>query len=97
MDSCDEPHYYEVFAVGNLADETKSPMMNNVSKDPNVVATCTQKNLKDYLGNASLKDLSIEVLPPREALYYQGERAFRCLVTKTGAGEVTGSITDAGN
>jgi len=93
LDSCDQPHYYEVFAVGTLDDDTASPLMSDVAMDKSVKKVCNDKALRSYLDGKKTDGLSIEVLPPREALFYQGEKSFRCLATKVGAGQVTGHLS----
>ncbi len=50
----------------------------------------TQDALGAYLGSATVDgSYNIEVLPPREALFYQGDKGFHCVAALSGAGEVT--------
>ncbi len=93
---CSTPHYWEAFATGVLSAATTSPYLDEVAADPAVRATCTRKALDQYLGPKRKGAFEIEVLPPRDFDFLQGNRGFRCLTTQKGKGAVTGSLRAGG-
>lgn len=88
--SCDEPHYWETYASGLLRTAT-TPYRDQVDADPAVADTCTAAALKDYLDGAK-GPFEVSVIPPDEVSWMSGERGFSCVASRTGAGEVTGSL-----
>lgn len=72
--ACTKPHSWETYASGLLDKATSSSADDAVAADPVVTATCTKKNLTDYLGTARADSLLISVIPPSEVAFAQGER-----------------------
>ncbi|WP_235737000.1 serine/threonine-protein kinase [Nocardioides alcanivorans] len=94
---CADDHYYETFASGLLDPEIETPYLRDLVQDPNVVATCTEQALLDYLGDTDRHDdktLSVDVFPPDVIAFTRGERGFSCVVSVDGEGTRTGSLTD---
>ncbi|SDP32079.1 Serine/threonine protein kinase [Nakamurella panacisegetis] len=89
---CSEPHYWEAYAAGLLDPSTPTPYDDDVAKDKVVKQICTQKALKSYVGANVHGTFNIDVVPPRELAFAQGDRAFYCVASRDGAGEVTGSV-----
>lgn len=88
---CTEPHYWEAFAVGLLGPGTSSVELTQVRADPAVTAACTDAALAAY-GAKPGRTYDIEVIPPREVAFAQGQRGFVCVAAVAGAGQVTGSV-----
>ena len=61
-------------------------------------ATCTTEALADYLDAVAVDpaQFSVAVVPPSEAQFLAGLRGFACVVSPTGAGEITGSLAGTG-
>lgn len=90
---CSDPHYWETFAVGRLAETTPDALESTVEDAPIVVATCTEGALRAYLDGAK-GEFRIRVLPPTETQFSDGQRWFACIAIKDPSRERTGSLRD---
>lgn len=90
---CSEPHRWETYAVGRLAETTTSPSEGAVGEDPAVLATCTSAALRSYLDGAKSK-FRASVIPPTELQFSQGARRFACVARGESGEETTGSLRD---
>ena len=89
---CAEAHYWEAYAIGRLDPATATPYDDDVAKDKVVKKTCTQAALKAFLGASTHGTFNVDVVPPRELAFAKGDLTFYCVVSRDGAGEVTGSM-----
>jgi hypothetical protein len=82
---CSQPHSWETFAIGILPSDVSTFDQDIVQANPAVRATCSLRVLlRSRVGRARLipaKEWEIQVMPPDEAAYYSGARAYRCLAT----------------
>jgi hypothetical protein len=87
---CTGPHVWETFAIGILPAAAATFDTDVVAADPTVKAVCSLRVLlRSRLGAAQRMPAgawTIQVLPPDEAAFDSGARAYRCL-----AGSVTGA------
>ncbi|MGL5809959.1 MAG: protein kinase domain-containing protein [Nocardioides sp.] len=90
---CDEPHFWEAFAVGVLAEATTAVTDTDVAEDPQVLATCTRKALRSYL-SGKRGVYRRDVLPPEQVAFAGGDRGFSCLAATRAGGEVTGRLAE---
>ncbi|MBU2697791.1 hypothetical protein CCO04_22130 [Pimelobacter sp. 30-1] len=77
---------WEVFEVGRFDEATTDVTTDAVGADPTVDATCTEANLRTYLGDkgrAQRGTFDVFVLPPSTTAYIQGQRWFACLYRST--------------
>jgi hypothetical protein len=81
--SCTGPHVWETFAIAILPTAVRTYSQNLVEANPAVRAVCSVPVLlRSRLGPARripAKDWDVEVLPPSQAAFDSGERAYRCL------------------
>ena len=75
--SCNEPHSWEVYQVGTLAESTSGSSDDDLAADPNVQATCTAQAAQQY----GAADPSTSVLGPGEAGWNSGKRGFSCIAS----------------
>ena len=75
--SCNEPHSWEVYQVGTLAESTSGSSDDDLAADPNVQATCTAQAAQQY----GAADPSTSVLGPGEAGWNAGKRGFSCIAS----------------
>ena len=68
--SCNEPHSWEVYQVGTLAESTSGSSDDDLAADLNVQATCTSEAAQQY----GASDPSTSVLGPGEAGWNAGKR-----------------------
>ena len=78
--SCNEPHSWEVYQVGTLAESTPGSSDDDLAADPNVQATCTSEAAQQY----GASDPSTSVLGPGEAGWNAGKRGFSCIASDKG-------------
>ena len=78
--SCNEPHSWEVYRVGTLAESTSGSSDDDLAADPNVQATCTVQAAQQY----GAADPSTSVLGPGEAGWNAGKRGFSCIASDKG-------------
>lgn len=90
---CSDPHRWETYAAGELDPATASAREEDAAADPSVTATCTPAALEAFLGApVDVAAYNLAIVPPSEAAFYAGERAFSCVVTPIDGGERTGSL-----
>lgn len=75
--NCNEPHSWEVYQVGTLAESTSGSSDDDLAADPNVQATCTSEAAQQY----GASDPSTSVLGPGEAGWNAGKRGFSCIAS----------------
>ena len=80
---CTGPHVWETFAIGILPAAASTSDAAIVAKDPTVRAVCSVPVLLGSRSGAARKipaaSWEIDVVPPDEAAYDSGARAYRCL------------------
>jgi protein kinase-like protein len=85
---CDRSHYWQTFAIAVLPASLQTYSQPQVAADPAVRRVCSQAvMLASRRGQARrlpAADWEIQVLPPSEAAYDSGARAYRCLATQIG-------------
>jgi Protein kinase domain len=85
---CDHSHYWETFAIAILPAGVQTFDQPAVAADPAVRKVCSQAvMLASRQGRARLRpaaDWEIQVLPPSEAAFDSGARAYRCVATEIG-------------
>jgi hypothetical protein len=85
---CDHSHYWETFAIAILPAGVQTFDQPVVAADPAVRRVCSQAvMLASRRGQARLRpaaEWEIQVLPPSEASFDSGARAYRCLATEIG-------------
>jgi hypothetical protein len=85
---CDHAHYWETFAIAILPASVQTFDQPAVAADPAVRRVCSQAvMLASRRGRARLlpgPDWEIQVLPPSEAAFDSGARAYRCVATEIG-------------
>ena len=84
---CNEPHSWEVYQVGTLAESTSGSSDDDLASDPNVQATCTSQAAQQY----GAANPSTSVLGPGEAGWNAGERGFSCIASDLKGGQRTSS------
>ena len=84
---CDEPHSWEVYQVGTLAETTSGSSDDDLASDPNVQATCTSQAAQQY----GAANPSTSVLGPGEAGWNAGKRGFSCIASDLKGGQRTSS------
>jgi serine/threonine protein kinase len=84
---CAGDHVWETFAIGILPADASTFDAELVAKDPTVSAICSLPVLLRSRAGAALKipaaAWEIQVVPPDEAAYDSGARAYRCLAHVT--------------
>jgi hypothetical protein len=85
---CDQPHYFETFAIAILPAGVQTFDQPVVAADPTVRKVCAQAvMLASRQGRARLlpgPDWEIQVLPPSESAFDSGARAYRCVADEIG-------------
>ncbi len=85
---CDHSHYWQTFAIAILPAGVQTFAQPQVAADPAVRKVCAQAvMLASRQGRARLlpgPDWEIQVLPPSEAAFDSGARAYRCIATEIG-------------
>jgi serine/threonine protein kinase len=85
---CGLSHYWQTFAIAILPAGLQTYSQPLVAADPTVRRVCSQAvMLASRQGQARrlpAADWEIQVLPPSEAAYDSGARAYRCLATQIG-------------
>ncbi|HEU5390716.1 MAG TPA: protein kinase [Streptosporangiaceae bacterium] len=85
---CGRSHYWQTFAIAILPAGLQTYSQPQVAADPTVRKVCSQAvMLASRSGQARrlpAADWEIQVLPPSEATYDSGARAYRCLATQIG-------------
>jgi hypothetical protein len=85
---CDQSHYWQTFAIAILPADVQTYSQPMVAADPTVRKVCSQAvMLSSRQGQARhlpAADWEIQVLPPSEAAFASGARAYRCLATEIG-------------
>ncbi|HXP22374.1 MAG TPA: hypothetical protein VN840_22245, partial [Streptosporangiaceae bacterium] len=80
---CGRPHVWETFAIAILPADVRTYDQNMVAANPAVSAVCSmQVLLRSRQGRARqipAGSWEIDVLPPDEAAFDSGDRAYRCL------------------
>ena len=85
--ACNEPHSWEVYQVGTLAESTSGSSDDDLASDPNVQAACTSEAAKRY----GAANPSTSVLGPGEAGWSAGKRGFSCIASDLKGGQRTSS------
>jgi len=78
--SCNDPHSWEVYQVGTLAESTSGSSDDDLAADPNVQATCTVQAAQQY----GAGDPNTSVLGPGETGWNTGKRGFSCIASDKG-------------
>jgi hypothetical protein len=90
---CSGPHTWQTFAIGILPADVRTYDQNFVQANPAVRSVCSLPVLlRSRLGPARrFPDSSweIQVLPPDEAAFDSGARAYRCVAARVGADPAT--------
>jgi serine/threonine protein kinase len=90
---CSGPHTWQTFAIGILPADVRTYDQNFVQANPAVRSVCSLPVLlRSRLGPARrFPDSSweIQVLPPDEAAFDSGARAYRCVAARVGANPAT--------
>ena len=85
---CDQPHFWETFAIAILPADVQTFDQPVVAADPTVRKVCSQAvMLASRQGQARrlpAPDWEIQVLPPSEAAFDSGARVYRCLASEIG-------------
>jgi hypothetical protein len=80
---CDRAHYWETFAIAILPADARTFDQPTLEKNPTVSAVCSMRVLlASRRGRALLIPVSawrVDVLPPTEAAFDSGARAYRCI------------------
>lgn len=84
---CNQPHYWEVYQVGTLAESTSGSSDDDLAADPNVQATCTPEAAQQY----GAANPSTSVLGPGEAGWNAGKRGFSCIASDLKGGQRSSS------
>ena len=86
--SCDQPHYWETFAIAILPPDVRTFYQPLVAADPTVRMVCSERvMLASRQGPARrlpAPDWDIEVLPPTEAAFDSGSHVYRCIANEIG-------------
>jgi len=80
---CTGPHVWETFAIGILLAAASTSDATIVARNPTVRAVCSVSVLLGSRAGAARQipaaSWDIEIMPPDEAAYGSGARAYRCL------------------
>lgn len=87
---CNEPHSWEVYQVGTLAESTSGSTDDDLASDPNVQSTCTSQAAQQY----GVANPSTSVLGPGEAGWNAGKRGFSCIASDLESEQRTNSYAD---
>jgi hypothetical protein len=84
---CTQPHVWETFAIAILPAGVRTFDQQAVARNPVVSAVCSMRVLlQSRLGAARQiprASWAVEVMPPDEAAFDSGDRAYRCLAHRT--------------
>jgi len=84
---CTQPHIWETFAIAILPAGVRTFDQQTVAQNPVVSAVCSLRVLlQSRLGAARQipqASWAVEVMPPDEAAFDGGDRAYRCLAHRT--------------
>jgi len=85
---CDQPHYWETFAIAILPADVRTYDQPMVAADPTVTKVCSEAVMLASRQGAARRlpaaDWEIQVLPPSEEAYDSGSRVYRCLADEIG-------------
>ena len=85
---CDQPHYWETFAIAILPADVRTSDQPIVAAAPTVRRVCSQAvMLASRQGPARrlpAPDWDIAVLPPSEVAFDSGSHVYRCLASEIG-------------
>jgi Protein kinase domain len=82
---CTQPHEWETFAIGILPAGARTFDQPTVAADPAVKTVCSTRILRQsLLRRLPARSWMIEVLPPSEAAFDTGARAYRCIAYEYG-------------
>ena len=105
---CTQPHVWETFAIATLPAGVRTFDQQTVAQNPVVSAVCSMRVLlESRLGAARQIPRAfwaVEVMPPDEAAFASGDRAYRCLAHRTSGpdpstaqfGQTAGQAADRG-
>jgi serine/threonine protein kinase len=86
---CDEPHYWETFAIAIMPDGAQTFDQPTLAENPTVRAVCSLPVLLASRRVSARRipagSWQIEVLPPTEAAFDSGARTYRCVADATGS------------
>ncbi|MGO9079450.1 MAG: serine/threonine-protein kinase [Streptosporangiaceae bacterium] len=92
---CRSPHSWQTFAIGILPGDARTFDQTLVAQDKTVRAVCSMAVLLRSRRGAGLRrparGWQIMALPPDEAAFYAGARAYRCVASSTSGTELRGS------
>jgi len=84
---CTQPHVWETFAIAILPAGVRTFDQQTVAQNPVVSTVCSMRVLlQSRLGAARQipqASWAVEVMPPDEAAFDSGDRAYRCLAHRT--------------
>ena len=85
---CNQPHYWETFAMAILPADVRTFDQPTVAADPTVRKVCSGTVMlasrQGLARRLPLADWEIQVLPPSEAAFDGGSRVYRCLADEIG-------------
>ena len=85
---CDQPHYWETFAIAILPADVQTYDQPMASANATVRRVCSEAVMLASRQGAARRlpaaDWEIQVLPPSEAAYDSGSRVYRCLADEIG-------------
>jgi len=86
--SCDQPHYWETFAIAILPPDVRTFYQPTVAADPTVRMVCSGRVMlasrHGLARRVQAPDWDIEVLPPTEAAFDSGSHVYRCIANEIG-------------
>jgi hypothetical protein len=86
--SCDQPHYWETFAIAVMPAGARTFDEPTLAENPTVRAVCSLPVLlasrRVDARRIPASSWQIEVLPPTEAAFDSGTRTYRCVADVTG-------------
>ena len=86
--SCDQPHYWETFAIAILPPDVRTFYQPTVAADPTVRMVCSGRVMlasrHGLARRVPAPDWDIEVLPPTEAAFDSGSHVYRCIANEIG-------------
>jgi hypothetical protein len=90
---CSQPHYWETFAIAILPTDVQTFDQPTVADNPTVREVCSMPVLlasrQNRARHLAAPAWTISVLPPTEAAYDSGTRAYRCLADEIGHQPIT--------
>jgi hypothetical protein len=89
---CTRPHVWQTFAIAVLPAGVRTFDQPTVAANPTVSAVCSMRVLLASRRGAARQlpagSWQIAVLPPDEAAFYSGARAYRCLAARSSGAEL---------